>query len=131
MIRHLDSDTIIAHLRGRGRIAERLKEFKGSLAMSAIVYCELVYGALKSKQPAEDLLDVQEFARIAPVVPLEPCCAEAYGRTRLDLTRRGLNIGDADLLIGATALAHNAILVTHNKKHFARIEGLQLEDWLA
>jgi len=33
------------------------------------------------------------------------------------------------LLIGATALEHGAILVTHNVGELARIEGLRLEDW--
>ncbi len=29
------------------------------------------------------------------------------------------------------ALANDAVLVTHNAKHFENIEGLRLEDWLA
>jgi tRNA(fMet)-specific endonuclease VapC len=36
-----------------------------------------------------------------------------------------------DALIAAIALANNAVLVTHNVKHFEHIEGLRLEDWLA
>ncbi len=35
------------------------------------------------------------------------------------------------MLIAAVALAHEAILVTHNTKHFENIEGLRLEDWLS
>jgi predicted nucleic acid-binding protein len=35
-----------------------------------------------------------------------------------------------DMLIAAVALANDAILVTHNTKHFENIDGLVLEDWL-
>jgi len=38
--------------------------------------------------------------------------------------------GEMDLLIASVAMAHKAILVTHNVKHFEQIEGLLLEDWL-
>ena len=39
----------------------------------------------------------------------------------------GLMIGDCDLLIGATALRHNLTLLTNNRRHFERIEGLRME----
>jgi predicted nucleic acid-binding protein len=34
-----------------------------------------------------------------------------------------------DLRIVATALAHNAVLVTRNTQDFAPIENLQLDNW--
>lgn len=34
-----------------------------------------------------------------------------------------------DLLIAATAIANNLILVTHNTKHFEHIPNLQFVDW--
>lgn len=43
--------------------------------------------------------------------------------------RRGLPIGPHDVLIAATALAHGAILVTHDTEELARVHGLRLEDW--
>ncbi len=36
---------------------------------------------------------------------------------------------DFDLLIAATALAHDRTLVTNNLDHFNRIPELQLENW--
>ena len=35
-----------------------------------------------------------------------------------------------DLFIAATALEHDYTLVTHNTRHFSRIPGLKLEDWI-
>jgi tRNA(fMet)-specific endonuclease VapC len=45
---------------------------------------------------------------------------------RGDLKRRGLTIGDFDILIAATALHHDLTLVTRNRRHVSRIPDLQL-----
>ena len=36
-------------------------------------------------------------------------------------------IGACDLLIGAPALRHRFTLLTNNRRHFERIEGLRME----
>jgi tRNA(fMet)-specific endonuclease VapC len=41
----------------------------------------------------------------------------------------GKPTGEVDALIAATAMAHEATLVTSNKKHFENIEGLKVEVW--
>jgi tRNA(fMet)-specific endonuclease VapC len=46
-----------------------------------------------------------------------------------DLRAKGTPADDIDLLIAGIALANNLILVTHNVKHFDRIEGLEVTDW--
>jgi len=56
-------------------------------------------------------------------------CAEDYGVLRDELDRAGAPIGPNDLLIAATARAHNAILVTHNVREFSRVAELRIEDW--
>jgi predicted nucleic acid-binding protein len=48
-----------------------------------------------------------------------------------DLHQRGALIGDADILIAATTLAHGYWLATNNESHMRRIAGLQVENWLA
>ena len=55
--------------------------------------------------------------------------AEAYGRLRAELARRGTPIGPNDLMIAAIALAYALTLVTHNTAEFSRVPGLRLEDW--
>ena len=62
-------------------------------------------------------------------VPFDRLAAEAYGNIRATLERQGTPIGANDLLIGATALAHNLILVTHDTREFGRIADLIIEDW--
>ncbi len=45
------------------------------------------------------------------------------------LVRQRLNVGSNDLKSAATALEHNAIVVTRNLRDFGRVEGLVCEDW--
>lgn len=54
---------------------------------------------------------------------------QLYGQLKSRLEQAGTRIDDFDLLIGASALQNGLILVTHNTKHFARLEGLNIEDW--
>jgi len=50
-------------------------------------------------------------------------------RQKASLRKAGTPVEDFDLLIGCTALCDNRILLTGNRKHMERIEGLELEDW--
>jgi tRNA(fMet)-specific endonuclease VapC len=45
------------------------------------------------------------------------------------LYQQGQLISDADILIAATALQHNLVMVTENVNHFRRIPGLAIESW--
>ena len=56
--------------------------------------------------------------------------ARHHGAIRLDLERRGEIIGPNDLMIAAQARSLNAVLVTDNTGEFARVPGLELENWL-
>ena len=47
----------------------------------------------------------------------------------LSLHRKGLTVGEIDILIGAFCLHHNYTLVTANTKDFEHIEGLRLVNW--
>jgi tRNA(fMet)-specific endonuclease VapC len=46
------------------------------------------------------------------------------------LKKEGKLINDADILIAGIVKAYNAVLVTNNEEHFARVEGLKIENWL-
>jgi tRNA(fMet)-specific endonuclease VapC len=45
------------------------------------------------------------------------------------LARAGTPIGPYDLLIAATAVTNDKILITANMREFARVPGLKIENW--
>jgi tRNA(fMet)-specific endonuclease VapC len=47
-----------------------------------------------------------------------------------DLRGKGTTLEDADVLIAATAISHNLILVSHDSD-MQRVPGLKLQDWLS
>ena len=63
-------------------------------------------------------------------LPFNDQAAEAYGRIRARLGTQGTPIGPNDLIIAATAIAHNVTLITHNTREFSRVDSLRIEDWV-
>ena len=96
---------------------------------SVIVDCELLYGLAKKPQARLEAAYHRTMGTLK-VLPLEPAVAQSYADLRHRLTNGGLTLDANDLLIAAHALSLNAILVSADAA-FARVPGLQLENWLA
>ena len=64
------------------------------------------------------------------ILPFDRAAGEEYGRLRADLERDGTPIGEADTRIAAIAMVHNLTVVTGNVRHFSRVTGLRVENWL-
>ena len=106
---------------------ERLKP--GDVAMSLVTFGELEFGARKSQQAERALAILQELRESIPVLPMEADVAVHYAQIRHVLASRGTPIGNNDLWIAAHARALGATLVSNNLREFARVDGLQLENW--
>lgn len=100
------------------------------IAVPAIVIAELEFGARHSNDYERNLRIILDFVAPYKVIPFAQKEAVAYGKIREQLSKRGTLIGPNDMLIAATALANNAVLVTHNTDEFSRILELTIEDWL-
>ncbi len=126
----LDTNTVSYALRGHGRVAERLLGHRPSeIGVSAITVAELRFGAHKrGSRKLQRLID----SFLAPVVqiPFDSGAADRYGELAAELQRRGERIEMADAMIAAHALEIGVTLVTHNVRHFRRVEGLAIEDWV-
>ena len=83
----------------------------------------------KSANPRAAREAVEEFLLPFQVVPFDWRCANEYGKIRAALERQGKAIGGNDMLIAATALANDAVLVTNNVREFKRVPGLSLEHY--
>ncbi len=130
-MRHLDTNIVIAVLNGVPQAVDRFRDRGHETAVSALVLAELNYGFRNSDRPDQNFERLRQMLSVVEVVQFDEACADAYGRIRLNLKRKGRPCGYIDNLIAATALAKNATLVTHNTKHFADVDGLTVEDWLS
>lgn len=126
----LDTDVCIEILRGNRQVIARRRESLDEVATSWITASELSYGAAKSRAPVKNQNLVIEFLATLPVVGLNLPAAELFGRHKAALERQGNRLADADLLIAAIAMAQGATLITGNVRHYERIPGLLIEDWI-
>ena len=100
---------------------------------ASITVGELGYGAHRAHPHTVTILQ-RQHARLqgnVTVVPFDEAAARVYGALRAALERRGTPLAEPDLRIAAIALANNLTLITGNVRHFARVPGLRVENWLA
>lgn len=123
----IDTDTTIDWLAGRSPATLQLHALaQQPLAISAVTFGEVYEGIYYGRDPALALRVFRTFLRGITVLPVTQAIARRFGIVRGDLRNRGLLIGDDDSLIAATALHHGLTLVTRNRRHFQRVQGLTL-----
>ncbi len=124
----VDSDWIIHYLAGHPGVEARLNSLRGDgLAVSILSLAELFEGVYRSREPRVTEQKLWEFLQGLAVINLDPQICQLFGQERARLRAAGNLPGDLDLLIGATALRHSLTLLTNNRQHFERIQGLQIE----
>lgn len=125
----LDTNTLIAILNDRrSKPSKRLRRHDpGDVVTSSIVVHELYFGAFKSGRPIDNVARLDELQ--VPTLPVDREDARSAGEIRAVLKKAGTPIGPYDILIAGQAFARHLILVTNNTREFARIGGLQIEDW--
>jgi tRNA(fMet)-specific endonuclease VapC len=99
------------------------------LGISVITRTELRFGAeLKGSNKLDRL--VNYFLAEFESLPWTNSCADIHAEIRAKLQKSGTPICGFDTLIAAHALALNLTLITHNARHFEKVPGLRLEDWV-
>ncbi len=126
----LDSDTCIGILRGRSEVLNRRKAELDDVVTTWVTASELFYGAAKSSKPDENAALVVRFLNTLTVLLPDLGSARLFGEVKARLATSGRIVADADLYIAAITLSRSATLVTGNRKHYERIPGLIIEDWL-
>ena len=127
----LDTDTIIYHFKGNASVRGNLeKHVNDSIRIPSITRMGFSYGACKSKKVAANLAKIRTIEKALDIVTPGPESTEIFGLLKADLEKQGEPIADLDIIIAACALANNLILVTNNTKHFSRIPGMKLENWV-
>jgi tRNA(fMet)-specific endonuclease VapC len=125
----VDTDWVIDHFNGIEAVTRRLQALRAQgLAVSIISVAELWEGVHFSKDPARSEAMLTEF--LSGVVILGIDEEIRFGQLRGSLRSAGKLVGDFDLLVAASALRHDLTLLTNNRRHFERIEGLRIESTL-
>jgi predicted nucleic acid-binding protein len=110
-------------------IAKDVAPIPGVLAVSSATLAELHFGVLVAKSSrtrAERLRRLTSVQRHFDALPVDDAVAASYGQLAaavLDAGRQSRR-RTVDLLIAATAHAHDARLYTRNGADFAGLEGL-------
>ena len=121
----VDTDLVIDFLRGRGPGAPLTRRLivERRLRVTAITGFELRVGAdfLARKDQILGLFRSR-------TVPLDLASALRAGEVASTLQASGTGIGFADCMQAGICLRHGLPLATRNRKHFERVEGLQLVD---
>ena len=126
----LDTNILIYFFKGIGDVSKHmLAQSPSELAIPTVVLFELEVGIAKSTSPRKRKAQLQEITALVNVLPFGIIESKSAAQIRVKSEKKSLPIGPYDVLIAATALANNMILVTHNQKEFGRIKDLKIEDW--
>lgn len=130
----LDTNICIHYLKGDFDLKNRVGQIgPNNCYISEITIAELLFGA-ENSSPAkyhENVKRVRSFELAFSAQTLPTVTGfSIYAKEKARLRRSGRIVGEFDLLIGATALRYDLILVTRNTKDFANLAGIQLENWI-
>ncbi len=127
----LETSFLVSYLRGdeKARLIWQKFERRGEvLTIASPSIIELISGAEleEIKKEKEEIIGLLSSLII---LPLDKGSAVLAGEIEASLILSGQVIGIADIMIGAIALHNNERLITKNKKHFERINGLEIESY--
>lgn len=137
----LDTDVFsLLELAGRSpgqRVRERLARLNPPqpVAVTVITYEEQSRGRLASVSAARSSADLSraylhlrqhiENYRGIRILDFDPPASEIANT----LMSKKIRVGTLDLRIASIALAHSAVLVTRNLRHYSKVPDLRVEDW--
>jgi tRNA(fMet)-specific endonuclease VapC len=97
---------------------------------SIITRYEILRG-LKARRATRQIARFEQRCQHSLVLPLTDDIFVQAADLYALLYQEDQLISDADILIAATALKHNLVMMTENVNHFRRIPGLSIENWRA
>ena len=123
----VDTDWVIHALHGSTAVVQRLEEFSNDgIGISIISTAELYQGVFYSLEPHANEALLLEFISGFDVIQLDDEICRMFARERGRLKAEGTPVSDLDLLIGCTALRHRLTLLSNNRRHFKRLQGLSI-----
>ncbi|MGH8675378.1 MAG: type II toxin-antitoxin system VapC family toxin [Burkholderiales bacterium] len=103
---------------------------RGTLAISALTAVEIWVGLARPRTPRARQILFESLLRHMRILAFDEAAARQAYTVRRHLEQTGRDIGRMDPLIAAQAMATSSVCVTDNLRHFLRIPGLTIENWL-
>jgi tRNA(fMet)-specific endonuclease VapC len=126
----LDTCICVFLLRQKHGISEKLSKISlNDIYISEVTVAELKFGAYRSAKPKENTKLIEKLCQSFNIVPFGET-TDFYAAEKSRLYSMGTPIDDFDLLIASAAKVRNLKLITDNIKHFERIEGIEVENWV-
>lgn len=113
-------------------VLKAFERYEGEIALSAIVWHELIYGWQKMAEGARQHqigLFLKQVVTQLPVLNYDTNAARVHADIRVEAERQGKPLPFADGQIASIAIANGLTLVTRNLKDFSSIRGLVTENW--
>lgn len=124
----LDNNICIFYIKGLYQLDNKIEEVGAeNCFISEITVAELKYGVENSKTVEPMRLSIDAFIPKFAILPIYNAL-NLYAKEKAKLRKRGEIIDDFDILIGASAVVNELIMVTNNVAHLNRIEKIEIED---
>lgn len=126
----IDTDIIIYAFKKNENVINNFKLYANiPKAVSIVTYGELLFEAYRSKRKVENLAKAHRLSELFPIIDVSKAIIETFASLKADLSKKGVNVDDFDLLVGSTALIMNYTVVTNNEKYFRKIPNLEIVNW--
>lgn len=129
----LDTDILSAIIRQNPLVLTKAQAYLAQhsrFTFSIITRYEILRG-LKAKGADKQLRAFEQFCANNIILPLTDEIVVRAADIYAELRKKGTPIGDADILIAASAMVNSISVITNNQSHFCNISGLTIDNWLA
>jgi len=129
----IDSSILIEAERGRLSLESHVAAHTDEdFFVSVITASELLHGvhrAPDARLRAKRSAFVEGVLERFPLLQVDLATARAHAQVWSDLASAGTLVGQNDLWLAASCIAHGLTMVTANIREFARVPGLRVETW--
>ena len=108
---------------------DQLIQRNESLVTTRFNIAELYVGVERSANQKSEEQVIHHLLKFISVIEFDDMAARLFGQITAYLQTIGKPAGDMDVLIAATAMVSNHILITRNSKHFMNIPELMVEEY--
>jgi predicted nucleic acid-binding protein len=127
----IDSSLLIAVERGALDFDDIGAQYPAEdVAISAVTASELLHGLHRARTEAQRhrrQAFVEGLLAQLPVIPFDLTVARVHASLWAGLAKRGVAVGERDLMIAATAIARDYAVATRDERSFPRISGLKVQ----